>query len=163
LLSLEIPEIHSNEIGFAGIANRNNQIELLPDFKEHGGLPFEHINSLDASLKDHQKMIYHVPANVSGWFVVTKAFHPDWRGYIDGQPSKIYRAAGALLALNIPLNTQEVIFKFMPPLWYILCFYLGLMSWLLALSTLFLFYSSWAQKKEFIFGSFRKNLILRFF
>ncbi len=163
LLSLEMPEIHSNEIGFAGIANRNNQIELLPDFKEHGGLPFEHINSLDASLKDHQEMIYHVPANVSGWFVVTKAFHPDWRGYIDGQPSKIYRAAGALLALNIPLNTQEVIFKFTPPLWYMLCFYLGLMSWLLGLSAFFLFYSSWAQKKGVYLWNIFSSIIARIF
>jgi hypothetical protein len=162
LLTLEMSEIPSNEIGFAGIANHNNQIELLPNFKEHRGLPFERINSLNSS-KNHQEMIYHVPANVSGWFVVTQAFHRDWRGYVDGQPSKIYRAAGALLALNIPLNTQEVIFKFAPPVWYTLCFYLGCMSWLLALSVLFLFHSSWAQKHGVYLWKIFSSIIARLF
>lgn len=147
LITIEMTQVNAKEIGFAGMVNLNNQIELLPSFKEHGGLSFERIDASDESKRSHGQMIYHVSADASGWFVVTKAFHPDWQGYVDGQPTKIYRAAGALLAVNIPLNSQEIIFKFAPPFWYSLSLYLGALSWFLAIAALFFIPSQWAQKK----------------
>lgn len=143
LLTLEMKQANPGDLGFAGVVKENNQVELLPNYKNHGGLPFERINSCDSMLNQDQQFIFHVPPSVSGWFVVTKAFHPDWQGGVDGQSAKIHLAAGAFLSLYVPLNSQEIIFKFAPPCWYTLSLYLGIISWILALVALFLRESYW--------------------
>jgi hypothetical protein len=145
LLTLEMKQANPGDLGFAGVVKGNNQVELLPNYKNHGGLPFERINTYDSMLNQDQQFIFHVPPAVSGWFVVTKAFHPDWQGRVDGQSAKIYLAAGAFLSLYVPLNSQEIIFKFVPPFWYTLSLYLGIICWILALVALFLPESYWTM------------------
>ncbi len=147
LVTLEMTQANSRELGFAGVSKGNNQVELLPNYKEHGGAPFQRITSGDQVIDNDQKMTFHVPPAASGWLVVTKSFHPDWRGNIDGQPTKIYRAAGAFLSICIPLGSQEIIFKYTPPLWYDLSFYFGMLSWFVALAALFLLSSRWAPSE----------------
>ncbi|MFZ4115539.1 MAG: hypothetical protein ACOYK6_02305 [Chthoniobacterales bacterium] len=147
LVTLEMTEANPRELGFAGVAKGGNQIELLPSYKDRGGAPFQHFDAADPLTDHDQKMTYQVPSAASGWFVVTKAFHPDWQGTVDGQPAKIYRAAGALLSLYIPLNSQEIVFKFHPPFWYTLSFYFGILSWFLALAFFFLIRSRWAPAR----------------
>lgn len=141
LLTLEMVQPDLRELGFAGVAKGNNQIELLPNYKEHGGAPFQRIDLMNQVANKEDQIIYHLPPAASGWLVVTKAFHPDWKGGIDGQSSKTYRAAGALLSLYVPLNSQEIVFKFTPPFWYSLSFYIGMFSWFLALVMLYLILS----------------------
>ncbi|MDH4470064.1 MAG: hypothetical protein QE493_03720 [Verrucomicrobiae bacterium] len=144
LLSLEMKQANPGDLGFAGMVKGNNQVELLPHYKEHGGLPFTRINSDDSILDHDQKIVFHLSPSVSGWCVITTAFHPDWKGTVDGQSSNVYLAAGALLSMYVPLNSQEIIFKFTPPCWYTLCFDLGIFCWILALLALFLKEKHWA-------------------
>jgi len=52
-----------------------------------------------------------------GWLVIPQAWHPDWTAKQDGQPLEIYRAFGALPAVNLS-KPGEVVFQFRPPWWY---------------------------------------------
>ncbi len=137
LLTLRMNEIPSGELGVAGVAKNDHQVELLPNYKEQGGAPWEHLMT-SAITMDHQEISVTLLPTISGWFVLTKAFHPDWQATVDGHPTALYRGAGALLTLYIPLNSKEVLLKFQPPFWYTLSFYVGMFSWLLALTFLFL-------------------------
>ncbi len=145
LLSVELASSDQRQNGFAGRAAGNSQVELLPQYQKSGGAPFERVPSMSRRSDDYGKMIYRLPSTVSGWLTVAEAFHPDWQAFIDGQPTDIRRAASALLAVYVPLGSQEILFKFVPPLWYSISFYLGCLLWVIALGSFLFFRSRWAH------------------
>lgn len=133
------------QIGFAGRATGNNQVELLPQYQKNGGLPFQRVASIGNRNDDYGKMTYRLPPTASGWLAVTEAFHPDWTATIDGQPVDVHRAAAALLAVYVPLGSQEIIFKFVPPAWYALSFYMGCFFWFVTLGGFLFLSTRWAR------------------
>lgn len=147
LLGVEFFQSEQRQIGFAGRATGNNQVELLPQFQQGGGAPFERVASVGNRNDDYGKITYRLPSTASGWLTVSEAYHPDWRAFIDGQPTTIHRAAAALLTVYVPLGSQEVIFKFVPPVWYAIAFYLGSFLWLIALSAFLFFSSRWTRSE----------------
>jgi uncharacterized membrane protein YfhO len=92
-------------------------------------------------------MVFHIPADASGWLTLTEAFHPDWRATIDGHPVGITRAAAALLSVNVPEGSSEVVFKFIPPFWYSLSIYGTVISWMIVLGSFFFFSSHFASPR----------------
>jgi hypothetical protein len=130
--------------GFAGMAKGPNQIELLGQYQGKAGQPFARVPLAGNRMDDYQRMTYQLPPTVSGWLVVSEAYHPDWTVTIDGKPAEVHRAEAALLAAYVPPGSHEVSFQFKAPAWYSLCLTLGTLSWIAALAALLYLPSKWA-------------------
>ena len=89
-------------------------------------------------------MTYQLPADATGWLIVSEAYHPDWTVTIDGKPAAVHRAEAALLSTYVPAGSHEVVFQFRAPGWYSLCLTLGALSWIVALAAMFYLPSKWA-------------------
>lgn len=63
--------------------------------------------------------------------VFCENYYPSWKAYVDGQPSKLYRADYTFRAVSIPAGRHEVIFRYESNQ-----FRLGLIISLMALFTL---------------------------
>jgi hypothetical protein len=133
--------------GFAGMAKGPNQIELLGQYQGRAGQPFGRVPLVGNRMDDYQRMTYQLPPDVSGWLVVSEAYHPDWTVTVDGKPAEVHRAEAALLSTYVPVGSHEVNFQFKAPSWYSLCMTLGVLSWIMALVALFYLPSKWAPAK----------------
>ncbi|MBX9743046.1 MAG: YfhO family protein [Chthoniobacterales bacterium] len=147
LLTVEMPQVDQSLLGFAGMSKGSTQIELLPTYREHGGAPFLRVPLTAPRMENYNQMTYRLPPNISGWLTVTEAYHPDWKATIDGEKTPVYCAETALLSVYVPLGSSEIIFKFVPPFWYSLAFYIGILSWLLTLGGFLFLSSKWAPLK----------------
>jgi hypothetical protein len=137
LVTVEMAAVEQNMPGFAGRANGTNQIALLPQYQSQNGQPFARVPLAGNRMDDYQKMTYQLPPTVSGWLVVSEAYHPDWTVTIDGRPAEVHRADAALLSTFVPLGSHEVIFQFQEPAWYLMCLAVGALAWLISLVALF--------------------------
>ena len=133
--------------GFAGLAKGPNQIELLQSYQGKMGQPLARVPLVGNRMDDYQRMTYQVPPTVSGWLVVSEAYHPDWTVNIDGQPAQVTRAEAALLSTYVPAGSHEVVFQFKAPAWYAPCLYAGILSWIIALAAMIYLPSKWAPAK----------------
>jgi hypothetical protein len=147
LITVELAGVDRNMLGFAGMAKGPNQIELLQQYQGHAGQPFARVPLVGNRMDDYQRMTYQLPPVVSGWLVVSEAYHPDWTVTIDGKPAEVHRAEAALLSTFVPPGSHEVVFQFKPPAWYSLCLGLGAISWIVALAALLYLPSKWAPAK----------------
>ncbi len=147
LITVEMGGVDSNMPGFAGMAKGPNQIELLAQYQGKAGQPFGRVPLVGNRMDDYQRMSYQLPPTVSGWFVVSEAYHPDWSVTIDGKAAEVHRAEGALLSTYVPVGSHEVVFRFKAPAWYSLCLGLGAFSWIVALAALLYLPSKWAPPK----------------
>ena len=136
LITVEMVGVDRNAPGFAGLAKSANQIELLSQYQGKAGQPFARV-PLAGTRPNDQRMTFQLPPTVSGWLIATQAYHPDWTVTIDGKPSEARRAESALLSTYVPQGSHEVTFEFKAPAWYTISLALGLISWLVALATLF--------------------------
>jgi hypothetical protein len=147
LITVELAGVDRNMPGFAGMAKGPNQIELLQQYQGQSGQPFARVPLVGNRMDDYQRMTYQLPPTVSGWLVVSEAYHPDWTVTIDGRPAEVHRAEAALLSAFVPPGHHEVVFQFKPPAWYSLCLALGAISWIVALGALIYLPSKWAPSK----------------
>lgn len=147
LITVEMGGVDRNMPGFAGMAKGPNQIELLSQYQGKAGQPFGRVPLVGNRMDDYQRMSYQLPPVVSGWLVVSEAYHPDWTVTIDGKPAEVHRAEAALLSVFVPPGSHEVTFLFKPPVWYFLCLALGTISWIVALAALLYLPSRWAPAK----------------
>lgn len=130
--------------GFAGMAKGANQIELQAQYQGKAGQPFGRVPLFGNRMDDYQRMTYQLPPTVSGWLVVSEAYHPDWTVTVDGKSAEVHRAEAALLSTFVPAGSHEVVFEFKAPAWYYLCLNLGALSWIIALAAMLYFPSKWA-------------------
>ena len=133
--------------GFAGMAKSPNQIELQAQYQGKAGQPFARVPLVGNRMDDYQRMTYQLPPTVSGWLVVSEAYHPDWMVTVDGKPAQVHRAEAALLSTYVPAGSHEVVFQFKAPAWYSLCLTLGALSWIVALAAMLYLPSKWAPAK----------------
>jgi len=147
LITVEMGGVDRNMPGFAGMAKGQNQIELLSQYQGKAGQPFARVPLVGNRMDDYQRMTYQLPPIVSGWLVVTEAYHPDWTVTIDGKPAEVHRAEAALLSTFVPPGSHEVVFQFKAPAWYSLCLALGTLSWIVALAALLYLPSKWAPAR----------------
>jgi hypothetical protein len=136
-----------NMPGFAGMAKGPNQIELLQQYQGKAGQPFACVPLVGNRMDDYQRMTYQLPPTVSGWIVVSEAYHPDWTVLIDGKPAEVHRAEAALLSTYVPIGSHELTFQFKAPAWYSFCLALGALSWIVALAAMLYLPSKWAPTK----------------
>jgi hypothetical protein len=147
LITVETGGVDSNMPGFAGMAKGSNQIELLQQYQGKAGQAFGRVPLVGNRMDDYQRMTYQLPPTVSGWLVVSEAYHPDWTVTIDGKAAQTTRAEAALLSTFVPPGSHEVTFQFKAPAWYSLCLALGTLSWIVALAALLYLPSKWAPAK----------------
>jgi hypothetical protein len=55
-----------------------------------------------------------VTADTPGFLVLTDIWFPGWKGFVDGQASKLYRANYLFRAVAVPAGTSRVEFRFVP-------------------------------------------------
>lgn len=147
IITVEMGGVDRNMPGFAGMAKGPNQIELLQQYQGKAGQPFGRVPLVGNRMDDYQRMSYQLPPTVSGWLVVSEAYHPDWTVTIDGKAAEVHRAEAALLSTYVPPGSHEVTFQFKAPAWYSLCLALGALSWIVALAALLYLPSKWAPVK----------------
>jgi hypothetical protein len=147
LITVETSQPANGIPGFAGQANGTNQIALLPQYQSQNGQPFGRVPLVGNRMDDYERMTYQVPAEASGWLVVSEAYHPDWTVMIDGKPAQTTRSEAALLGTYVPNGSHEVVFRFKAPAWYSLTLFLGALSWSVALAALLYLPSKWAPAK----------------
>ena len=147
LITVEMGGVDRNMPGFAGMAKGPNQIELLKQYQGKAGQPLARVPLVGNRMDDYQRMSYQLPPTVSGWLVVSEAYHPDWTVTIDGKAAQTTRAEAALLSTFVPPGSHEVTFQFKAPAWYSLCLALGTLSWIVALAALIYLPSKWAPAK----------------
>jgi hypothetical protein len=147
LITVEMGGVDSNMPGFAGMAKGPSQIELLAQYKGKAGQPFGRVPLVGNRMDDYQRMTYQLPPTVSGWLVLSEAYHPDWTVTIDGKAAEVHRAEAALLSVFVPTGSHEVVFRFKAPAWYSLCLGLGAFGWIVALAALLYLPSKWAPAK----------------
>ena len=128
LITVEMGSVERNTPGFAGLAKSANQIELLSQYQGKAGQPFARV-PLVGNRMDYGRMTYQLPPSVSGWLVISEAYHPDWTATIDGRPMQTTRAEAALLGAYVPQGSHEVSFVFRPPVWYGLLTWIGILTW----------------------------------
>jgi hypothetical protein len=147
LITVEMGGVDGNMPGYAGMAKGPNQIELLQQYQGKAGQPFGRVPLVGNRMADYQRMSYQLPPTVSGWLVVSEAYHPDWTVTIDGKAAEVHRAEAALLSVFVPTGSHEVVFRFKAPAWYSLCLGLGAFGWIVALAALLYLPSKWAPAK----------------
>jgi hypothetical protein len=147
IITVESPAPETNIPGYAGMARGQNQIELLQKYHGAAGQPFQRVDLSGKRMDDYQKMTFLLPGTVSGWLVVTEAYHPEWSVMIDGKPGMTRRSEGALLSTYVPEGSHEVAFQFKAPFWYTLSLLLGALCWVVALTALFYLPSQSAPKE----------------
>ena len=147
IVTIEMSGADSTMPGFAGAAKGNNQVELLGQYQGKAGQTFGLVPLAGNRMEDYQNMRFQVPSTVSGWLIVSEAFHPDWAVSIDGKPAEVHRAEAALLSVYVPVGSHEIVFHFTPPAWYGVCLSFGVLSWIIALGALFYLSSKWAPAK----------------
>jgi hypothetical protein len=147
LITVETSQPANGIPGYAGQAAGTNQVALLPQYQNQNGQPLVQVPLVGNRMDDYQRMAYQVPANASGWLVVSEAYHPDWTVTIDGKPAQATRAEAALLGAYVPAGSHEVTFSFKAPAWYSLSMNLGILFWVITLAALLYLPSKWAPAK----------------
>ena len=147
IITVETGGVDRNMPGFAGMAKGPNQIELLQQYQGKAGQPFGRVPLVGNRMDDYQRMTYRLPPTVSGWLVVSEAYHPDWMVTVDGKPAQVHRAEAALLSTYVPAGSHEVVFQFKAPSWYSFCLTIGAISWIVALAALLYLPFKWAPAK----------------
>lgn len=138
LITVEMGGVDRNMPGFAGMAKGPNQIELLAQYQGKAGQPFGRVPLVGNRMDDYQRMSYQLPPTVSGWLVVSEAYHPDWTVTIDGKAAEVHRSEAALLSAFVPPGSHEVTFQFKAPTWYSISLGFGSLFWIVSGSALLL-------------------------
>jgi hypothetical protein len=147
VITVEMDGVDHQMPGYAGVAVGPNHIELLPKYQKKPGQPIVRVPLVGNRMDDYQSMTYRLPAEETGWLVVSEAYHPDWTVMIDSMTAEMHRSEAALLSVYVPPGSTEVVFQFKPPAWYSLCQTLGSLSWIVALAALLFLASKWAPAK----------------
>lgn len=67
------------------------------------------------------KVILTSESDGQGFVYVSDTYYPGWRAYVDGRPTKIYRANLAFRAVEVPAGKHTVVFKYVPVSFYLGC------------------------------------------
>ena len=85
---------------------------------------------------DATRVVLRAEAEAPTFLVLRDAHYPGWEAQVNGQPAPIYRANILFRAVPIPAGSSEIIFSFVPTLWYV-GMALGGLGWLITLAALF--------------------------
>ena len=61
-----------------------------------------------------QRLEFEIDRSQAGWLVLSDAWHPEWKAWVDGQEAKIYPANVGFRAVRIPEGEHIVLFQYEP-------------------------------------------------
>ena len=61
-----------------------------------------------------ENVVLEVRTEGDGFLVLTDQYFPGWKAYIDGKPTKIYRANYLFRAVALPAGQHEIVFRYHP-------------------------------------------------
>lgn len=70
-----------------------------------------------------------VDADTAGYLLLTDAYYPGWQATVNDIPTEVHRADAMFRAVQIPAGESEVVFSFVPRLWY-RALWFGLFAWI---------------------------------
>lgn len=83
--------------------------------EEQSGLLKSTIEGIvEITLLSANKITIHYESNDASLLVLTDAYYPGWKAYIDGKETEIYRANGLVRAIFVPAGTHIVEFSYVP-------------------------------------------------
>jgi Bacterial membrane protein YfhO len=70
----------------------------------------------EAHLKEYENQVVNIQAslNQAGMLVLADSFYPGWNAYVNGRQAKVYRANLFFRAVQLPLGTHSVEFRYQP-------------------------------------------------
>lgn len=73
-------------------------------------------NEGDAYIRDYRtnEVVIEAESKGPGFLVLTDAYYPGWKAYVDGRFTKVYRANGVVRAVFLEGGRHEVVFKYRP-------------------------------------------------
>ena len=153
-----LPHIYT--IGHYQVASKDEdalKTIALPEFNprntvllnEDPGVPNPAIAPYDKNglkFNSYTNNVIEISANApqDTFLVLTDYYFPNWHAFIDGKETKIFRANYLDRAIRLPKGEHQVKFVFSPPMTW---FYVSLLSWLVVLSGIVLFFIR-NRKKE---------------
>jgi len=85
--------------------------EEIPNFKSASHQPQASIKSIDYQ---PNKVVLYAYSEAEGILVLSDTYYPGWRAFIDGKPTKVYRANYTFRALRFPAGEHKVEFVYIP-------------------------------------------------
>lgn len=114
--------------GHAGTMDMKGS-HLKPEAETRATRAFQAAESIVPIEETFNKAVLAPPSG-GGWLIYTQAYHPDWTAERDGVALPVYRAFEGLMAVRVPDEPGEVTFRFDPPVWYDICIFGFLASWI---------------------------------
>lgn len=72
------------------------------------------VSTARLSLYQPERVVVDVQAGQAGWLVLTDAYYPGWRAFVDGQPASIARADAFFRTVAVPAGAHQVEFVYEP-------------------------------------------------
>ncbi len=107
------------------------KLTLTKDFESKPGAAFEPLEA-DSLQRTSAGSFEVTSPGGGGWLIIPEAWHRDWQISVNGSPQMLFTAFGGLLAVESGDKPQTITFQFIPPWWYPLCAWVGLISWVTA-------------------------------
>jgi len=107
------------------------KLNLTKDFESKTGAAFEPLVAESVHRKTTGSFEVTSPGG-GGWLIIPEAWHRDWQVSIDGMPQMLFTGFGGLLAVEAGDQPQTITMEFIPPWWYPLCAWIGIISWMAA-------------------------------
>ncbi len=95
------------------------QEELAPEVKHQlAAAPLVSDSTAQITKYTPNEVVIRADLDYPGFLILSDAFHPDWRAYVDSAPSKIYTADYLLRSVFLTAGSHEVRFVFKPRSFY---------------------------------------------
>jgi uncharacterized membrane protein YfhO len=60
--------------------------------------------------------------------VIAESYYPFWHAEVDGKPAEVLRVSCALMGVNLPAGTHEIVLRYKPPRAYALAGVISLLA-----------------------------------
>lgn len=89
---------------------------FLEEEPPHSGTPGIPASESTVAITEYANRDITMRASMAadGFVVLSEKYYPGWKAYVDGQPTKIYKADYTLQAIAVPQGEHEILFSFRP-------------------------------------------------
>ncbi len=106
----------------------DGKLTLTENFETKSGAAFEPLTAESVRRLTPGSFEVSSPGG-GGWLIIPEAWHRDWQVSANGDPKMIFTGFGGLLAVEAGEVPQTLTFHFVPPWWYPVCAWIGILSW----------------------------------
>ena len=123
-------------------AGHESALDILRDNPNtlvvHDAPQLDGTDSGSVEITDYSDTVVRLTVNSESetYLYLADAYYPGWRATVNGEEVRVYRANVMFRAVIVPAGASEVIFEFVPRLWY-QAMTIGSIAWILASVLLF--------------------------